>query len=71
MMLCESESEFTDFRNNLYSTVDRQGFLMNFYANVRRKDGSVFASKRDVIPLEDERGERECWVCIVSDVANR
>ena len=69
-LLCENDEGFIEFKKDINSAVDKEGFLINSYSNMKRKDGSVLVSKCDVIPLEDEQGERECWVYIISDAAS-
>ena len=68
MSLYARKKDFNRFRDYLCSATEKEGFLANFYIDMKRKDGSKFLSKHDVLPLEDEIGRRECWVCMVSDV---
>lgn len=62
------KKEFNKLKSYLYSVAEKEGVLTNFYIDMKRKSGSRFLTKHDVLPLEDARGERECWVCMISDV---
>ena len=65
------ETTLDEFRRNLYSSVEEQGFLSQFEFSMRHKDGTVFPTEHNVTPLDDARGKRIGWVSVVRDITER
>jgi len=65
------EATLEEFRAHLYPAVEEKGFLFLPEFRMKRKDGTVFPTEHNVIPLEDERGKRIGWVSVVRDITER
>ncbi|MGD0918093.1 MAG: PAS domain S-box protein [Thermodesulfobacteriota bacterium] len=66
-----NEAEFKEFRRYLNSAIAEKGFLSNLEFKMKRKDGTVFPTGHNVMPLEDEQGRRAGWVSVVHDITER
>ncbi|MHA2272507.1 MAG: PAS domain S-box protein, partial [Candidatus Hodarchaeales archaeon] len=65
------EAALERFREQLYPAIEEKGFLHLSEFSMKRKDGIIFPSEHNVIPLEDENGKRIAWVSVVRDIADR
>jgi PAS domain S-box-containing protein len=59
------------FQERLQSAIAERGFLHMPEFEMRRKDGTIFATGHSVIPLKDEKGNRIGWVSIIRDITER
>jgi len=66
-----NESTVEEFRRHLYPAIEEKGFLHNFEFKMKRKDGSIFLSEHNVMPLIDEQGNRIGWVSVVRNITDR
>ncbi|MFX0093068.1 MAG: PAS domain S-box protein, partial [Candidatus Hodarchaeota archaeon] len=60
-----------EFRKHLYPAIKENGFLFLPEFQMKRKDGTIFATEHNVMPLEDEHGNQAGWVSIVRDITKR
>lgn len=60
-----------EFRRQLYLAVEKDGFLSDFEFRMRRKDGMIFPSEHNVMPLEDPQGGYTGWMSVVRDITVR
>jgi len=65
------EATLEEFRRQLYPAVEEKGFLFLPEFRMKRKDGTVFPTENNVMPLNDEQGKRICWVSVVHDITHR
>ena len=65
------EAAFKEFRRYLSSAIAEKGFLGHLESRMKRKDGTVFPTEHNVMPLEDEQGRRVGWVSVVHDITER
>lgn len=59
------------FQERLQSAIAERGFLHMPEFEMRRKDGTIFATEHSVMPLKDEKGNRIGWVSVVRDISAR
>ena len=70
-LLHVDEASLEEFRKHLSPAVEEKGFLFLPEFRMKRKDGTIFSTEHNVIPLEDERGKRIGWVSVVRDITER
>ena len=66
-----NEITLEEFRQNLYSAIEKRGVLSQFEFRMRHKDGTVFPTEHSVIPLDNADGKRIGWVSVVKDITGR
>jgi two-component system cell cycle sensor histidine kinase/response regulator CckA len=57
-----------EFRSRLLAAVETKGFLSRFEFRMKRRDGKIFPTEHNVMPIEDEEGNRIRWVSMVRDI---
>jgi two-component system sensor histidine kinase UhpB len=65
------ETALEEFRRQMYSAIEKRGFLFLPEFRMKRKDGTLFPTEHSVLPLEDEHGRRVAWVSVVRDITER
>jgi len=66
--LYSNDAEFDKFKKTLFSIVKDSGFLLDCDFKVKRKNGEIFTSSHNAMPLEDEKGHNVGWICMMSEV---
>ncbi len=61
-------ANFDEFRSRSYSSIQGNGILTNFEFKMKRKDGIIFPSEHNLVPLDDPQAGRVGWVSVVRDV---
>ncbi len=59
------------FRRQLYQAVEKDGFLSDFEFRMKRKDGTIFPTEHNMMPLEDPQGGYIGWVSVLRDITMR
>ncbi len=62
---------FEEFRRRSYSSIQGNRILSNFEFQMKRKDGSIFPTEHNLVPLDDLQAGRVGWVSVVRDVTER
>ncbi len=70
-LLYNDPSSFDEFRKRSYSSLQGNGILTNFEFQMKRKDGSIFPTEHNLVPLDDPHAGRVGWVSVVRDVTER
>ncbi|MGA2972677.1 MAG: PAS domain S-box protein [Candidatus Bathyarchaeia archaeon] len=65
-----SDESLRKFQAQFYPAIEKDEYF-NLEYQMKRKDGSVFASEHAVTPLLDNRGKRTGWVSVISDITER
>ncbi|MCP4107906.1 MAG: PAS domain S-box protein [Desulfobacteraceae bacterium] len=65
------EDALLEFQQQLYSSIEKQGFFCLSDFSMKRKDGSVFPADISVMPLVNDQQERIGWVSVVMDITER
>ena len=65
------ETTLQKFREFLYPAITEHGFARLPEFEMKRKDGTVFATEHSVMLLQDERDQHTGWVSVVRDVTER
>ena len=60
-----------EFRRHLFSAIEEKGFLSHFEFQMKRKDGTIFPTELNVVPLEDPQAGRIGWVSVVHEITER
>lgn len=60
------DGAFQKCKEQLCATLVEKDILSNVDCNMKRKDGSIFLSRHNAMPLEDEQGNQIGWICIVA-----
>ncbi len=60
-----------EFQRHLYPAIEEKGVLSHFVFQMKRKDGSIFPTEHNIIPLEDPQAGRIGWVSVVHDITER
>jgi PAS domain S-box-containing protein len=63
-----NEAMAEQFASHLHSVVKDKGFLSDFEFKMRRKDGTVFPTEHNMMPIRDEVGRLVSWVSVVQDI---
>jgi PAS domain S-box-containing protein len=70
-LLYSDPISFDEFRKRSYSSLQGNGILTNFEFQMKRKDGSIFPTEHNLVPLDDPLAGRVGWVSVVRDVTER
>lgn len=62
---------FEEFRRSSYSSLKGNGVLTNFEFQMKRKDGSIFPTEHNLVPLDDPNAGRVGWVTVIRNVTER
>jgi PAS domain S-box-containing protein len=60
-----------EFQKQLYASIAKQGFFHLNDFMMKRKDETLFPSEHTVVPLNNEKAERNGWVSAVRDITGR
>jgi PAS domain S-box-containing protein len=66
-----NEAMAKQFASHVNSAVEDKGFLNNFEFKMRRKDGTLFPTEHNVMPIRNEVGQLRSWVSVIQDVTER
>jgi PAS domain S-box-containing protein len=66
-----NKASLEEFRSYLYPAIKKRGRLFLPEFRMKRKDGTVFPTEHNVLPLEDDQGTRFGWISIVRDITER
>jgi len=66
-----NEPTLIKFQENLYPSIKDRGYYYLSEFEMKKKDGTIFATENTVFPLKDERGIRIGWVSAIRDITER
>lgn len=69
--LHENPDTCAAFREMLHTCVQEKGYLSLPVFTMRKKDGTVFYSEHNVVPLESDERTHTGWVSVVRDISEK
>src|SRR5208282_241192 len=66
-----NETMAEQFARHLHSAVEDKGYLGDFEFKMKRKDGTLFPTDHNMMPIRNEVGRLVSWVSVVQDITER
>ena len=71
VFLHQSQETLEEFQKHLYPAIQETGFLQLSEFLMKRKNGAIFPTEHEVLPLLDESENRIGWISVVRDITVR